>query len=223
MVLKCSFFYLDTAQKLFETLKKRYSKKRMSYKNSSRSGAGLNEVKAAKKGLEDYAFLAWLEPFTRPHRGKTNVPEDTEEFKSMQSPLQHGQSLSDLSDFPDSDNDSIATSAMEDSPVVTKPLPKNLKREMPGKKEKASGKKISTQKSVEIDAMKAMTNFMNRKLEQNEDKENKECEDVFGKLVAVELKKFPENIKYRLKHEINNLIFNYKLGQDASNYPPRNM
>ena len=111
---------------------------------------------------------------------------------------------------------------MEDSPVVTKP--KNRKREMPGKKEKASGKKLSTQTSVEIDAMKAMKNFMNRKLEQNGDKENKECEDdLFGKLVAVELKKFPENIKYRLKHEINNLIFNYKLSQDASNYPPCNM
>ena len=59
----------------------------MSYKNSSRSGAGLNKVKAAKKGLEDYAFLAWLEPFIRPRRGKTNVPEDTEEFESTQTPF----------------------------------------------------------------------------------------------------------------------------------------
>ena len=36
-------------------------------------------------------------------------------------------------------------------------------------------------------------------------------DDLFGKLVAAEFKGLPQRKKYRLKHEINSLIFNYKL------------
>ena len=44
----------------------------------------------------------------------------------------------------------------------------------------------------------------------NDEKQGNE-DDLFGKLVAVELKSLPQRQKDRLKHEINNLIFNYIL------------
>ena len=40
----------------------------------------------------------------------------------------------------------------------------------------------------------------------NDEKQDDE-DDLFGKLVAAELKSLPQRQKYRLKHEINNLIF----------------
>ena len=40
----------------------------------------------------------------------------------------------------------------------------------------------------------------------NDEKQGNE-DDLFGKLVAVELKSLPQRQKYGLKHEINNLIF----------------
>ena len=35
-------------------------------------------------------------------------------------------------------------------------------------------------------------------------------DDIFGQMVAAELKTFSEHIKFRVKHEINNVIFNFK-------------
>ena len=35
-------------------------------------------------------------------------------------------------------------------------------------------------------------------------------DDIFGEMVAAELKTFSEQIKFRVKHEINNVIFNFK-------------
>ena len=36
-------------------------------------------------------------------------------------------------------------------------------------------------------------------------------DDLFGILVAAKFKNSPQKQKYRLKHEINKIIFNYKL------------
>ena len=47
----------------------------------------------------------------------------------------------------------------------------------------------------------------------NDEKQDDE-DDLLGKLVAAELKSLPQRQKYRLKHEINNLIFNYKLQKE---------
>ena len=44
-----------------------------------------------------------------------------------------------------------------------------------------------------------------------QDEKQDDEDDLFGKLVVAELKSLPKMQKYRLKHEINTLIFNYKL------------
>ena len=35
-------------------------------------------------------------------------------------------------------------------------------------------------------------------------------DDIFGQMIAAELKTFPENIKFRVKHELNNVIFKFR-------------
>ena len=72
--------------------------------------------------------------------------------------------------------------------------------------------------SVQIDAMKTMTQFMKTRMAQPKESETEG--DMFGKLTASELKKFPENLKYRLKHDINQVIYNYKLNQYNTITPP---
>ena len=51
----------------------------------------------------------------------------------------------------------------------------------------------------------------------NDEKQDDE-DPLFGKLMAAELKSLLQRQKYRLKHEINNLIFNCKLknGNDVN-------
>ena len=40
---------------------------------------------------------------------------------------------------------------------------------------------------------------------------------MFGKMIASELKKFPENLKFHLKHDINQVIYDYNLNQSGFN------
>ena len=61
--------------------------------------------------------------------------------------------------------------------------------------------------SVQIDVMKTMTQFMKTRMAQP--KESELDDDMFGKLIASELKKFPRNLKFRLKHDLIQVIYNY--------------
>ena len=69
------FLFIGSAAKAFEMLKKKHSRKRINSQKSSRSGAGTRDIEAAKKELEEFWFLYWLDSFIRPRKTKTNIPE----------------------------------------------------------------------------------------------------------------------------------------------------
>ena len=50
-------------ERLFENLKKRFSKRRTAVKKAKRSGAGRIDVQKAEEELNKYAFLEWIIPF----------------------------------------------------------------------------------------------------------------------------------------------------------------
>lgn len=56
--------------------------------------------------------------------------------------------------------------------------------------------------SIKMDIMSSISKLFQEKSDQD---------DLFGKMIAGELKTFPETLKYRVKHEISTVIFNYKL------------
>ena len=43
-----------------------------------------------------------------------------------------------------------------------------------------------------------------------EDKNVEDADDHFGKMVATEMKMMSAHLKFRFKHDVNNLIFNYQ-------------
>ena len=51
----------------------RYSKRRSTYKKVNVSGAKASDVDSAKKKLDEYLFLSWLDVFIRPKNTKSNV------------------------------------------------------------------------------------------------------------------------------------------------------
>ena len=59
--------------------------------------------------------------------------------------------------------------------------------------------------------MKTMTQFMKTWMAQPKESETED--NMFEKMIASKLKKFPENLNFRLKHDINQVIYNYKLNQ----------
>ena len=75
---------------------------------------------------------------------------------------------------------------------------------------------------AELDVMRDTSKLLNKRLTSMNDERQDDEDDLFGKLVAAELKSLPQRQKYRLKHEINNLVFNYKLrNENDVNYSER--
>ena len=57
---QCNIENPDDAKKMFENLKKRFSKRRRAAKGPS--GSATSSVAEAKENLRELAFLSWLEP-----------------------------------------------------------------------------------------------------------------------------------------------------------------
>ena len=72
------FIYLFTEstylQKQFETLKKRYSRKKENAEKQNTSGKGTADIFKARRELEENSFLAWLDLFTHFQQTKANLP-----------------------------------------------------------------------------------------------------------------------------------------------------
>ena len=86
------FSHIGQGEKRFVNLKKRYSKKKSGYKNTTRSGAGSKEANAAEQELKRYGFLSWLTRFVRlkdnhSNLGETFFREDGDDSIDMDSPL----------------------------------------------------------------------------------------------------------------------------------------
>ena len=58
-----------------EKLKKRYSKKQNNIKNTTRSGAGRDDIQKFEVELQKYAFTSWLGKYVAPRNSKINVPD----------------------------------------------------------------------------------------------------------------------------------------------------
>ena len=89
-----------SAQKRFETLKKRYSRKRNNVKKASASVVGTSDVSASERELQEYAFLHWLKPFIQHRRTKTNLSIDNEKSN----PTASTSTTIAYSDISNSDN-----------------------------------------------------------------------------------------------------------------------
>ena len=66
-------------------------------------------------------------------------------------------------------------------------------------------------KNIEMYVMTNMSKVLTKKLESDTGKPGQD--DIFRKMIDGELKTFPENVKFPVKHEINDVIYNFKLRQ----------
>ena len=169
-----------------------------------------------KAELVKYTFMGWLDKFITPRKTESNI----EFIETNESPVLL-TSIDEKSDIEednsnDQDDDSYCDSLFDQQTV------ENSTIEIASKKVKKSAslkdKNEGISDSVQIDAMKTMTQFMKTRMVQPKESETED--DMFGKMIASELKKFPENLKFRLKHDINQVIYNYKLNQYNTMTPP---
>ena len=161
-----------------------------------------------KAELTKYTFMGWLDEFIRPKKTKSNITfVETNESPVL---LTSRQEESDIEDNSNNQDDDSYCDSLFDQQTV-----ENSTIEIASKKAKKSAslkyKNEGISHSVQIDAMKTMTQFMKTRMAQPKESETED--DMFRKMFASKLKKIPENLKFRLKHDINQVIYNYKLNQ----------
>ena len=153
--------------------------------------------------------MGWLDKFITPRKTKSNI----EFIETNESPVLL-TSIEEESDIKednsnDQDDDSYCDSLFDQQTVENSTIEIASKKAKKSASLKNKNERISD--SVQVDAMKKMTQFMKTWMAQPKESETED--DMFGKVIPSELKKFPEYPKFRLKHDINQVIYNYKLNQ----------
>ena len=186
-------------------------------KSAKRSGAGKDDIDHFEKELKKYAFLDWLKPFIRLRQNTaTNIIESDESLSEDDNRIQEKVVKPDSdvdSDFSDKESvksfaSSVKSFASTSQAGQTRPRKEKGVKKLAPSKVPASKSFKSSIDETETECLKVITerlvsNSNNQKIEKNED-------DLFGEMVAAELKALPKRIKFRLKHEINNAIYKFQ-------------
>ena len=211
------YLILGTASKRFEALRKRFNRRRKQFSEASRSGSGTADVAESSQNLKEYAFLAWLQPYIKPRNTKTNLRGDADSAGNDEWDTESNllENEDDIDSVFDDDNESDYNPR---SPPVVNQVQNTGKREAAKQTEARTRpakklKQTEMQKS-ESEMVKTMTKVMQRKLEKpriSSAENSLSTDDLFGKLVASEIKQFPTNLKILAKHEINNVIHKFQM------------
>lgn len=177
-------------------------------KDAARSGSGSQEASTAERGLKEYEFLSWLQPFLRLKTTDENlsmlhIPDS--EWNGKVEDFDNSSFDSDEEDstFVD-DIDRSAISNTSHSYIGMKVIPNQSRPKQPSRNAQLQ----------EDTALERIVKVLEAPSKQDAD-------DIFGLMVSNEIKGIPERQKRKLKNEINNLIFRYQEENDHENPPPR--
>ena len=137
-----------SAAKVFETLKKKYCRKRLNLSKTMRSGTGTADVEENQKDLNEYAFFAWVEPFIRPRKTKTNMNEDGSKLIDNEE-----NSFEDVEEYENNEN-----SEQKIQEATTKP------KEFDNKIVKKKRCKRSAMEEVEFETTKNFNEILKKKV-----------------------------------------------------------
>ena len=178
------------AQREWGLLLNRYSKRRSAYKKVNVSCAKASDDESAKKKFDEYLFLSWLDVFIRPKNTKSNVINSLGTSIAIDEAIEHESSMDAYPPPSESGTD------------------------------KDSSTEFSVQKKRRVNrdgVFEEISSYLKDRKERKE--QSKDPDDVFGMMVAAELKSFPEERKYKIKHEINQVLYNnhVAIGPSSSN------
>ena len=150
-----TFIFLgDSAKTLFESLKKKYNKRKNALKKArNKSGSESQAAMKAERALNVYMFLSWIDNFTYVRKSRTNVRtvnhadtvrEEGEDFDSEEESTDESEEESGSEDVNESSetvdmniskansslvvNNNAAISSSTPLPLTTPPLPSKANR-----------------------------------------------------------------------------------------------
>ena len=207
------------AEQLWNNLKKLLSKRRTKLKEVDVSGASAAPVNKARKSLEELNYLSWLFPYVKVRATKSNLSEfknvDEEDYNDEEEQnVIDPQNEKEVEELQSADtSEEVCNNVIEGTSNCRDEINENddtqiLKRKSTGRTEKAKSKVIKREKSKveeeELKAFQAISKLASIK-------ENKgECE-IFGELIATELKSLSQKEFLVAKHEIQNVLFKVRM------------
>ena len=133
-----------------------------------RSGARTRDTETAKKELEEFSFLPWLESFVRPWKTKANIPELSMEINESLNAGDEQENNSYGSDESEDAGFDAMTEDTESFTTVKESVPsKKCKKEHAAVKQKSVSLKKGNQAEIvgsEFDIMRDMSKVLNKRL-----------------------------------------------------------
>ena len=196
------------AKNSYEIFKKRYLKKRNLLRKTDKSGTSSASVEKAQRDFNPYQFFSWIDIYLRPRESKTNVIDlDTE---SICSPGPGSSNFILDEDEQDSDNESENNDKKETD--IEEMESKPTKRKQSKSKEKVNKlRKLSMVDQKQIKLMEDIEREMLMEKELKQTAKVQDAEETYCINLACELRKFTEEEKCLIKHEINNVMFKYQM------------
>ena len=209
----------ETAKRLFKNLKKRYNKRRNHLKKAECSGTSAVTVSLAKEKVEEFRFLAWLNPFIRQRRTKASLLKKQEwaevskaenvsnvegNYKASESRQQDCSNDFEDVNFPTVNG--IPSTSHErkrptESPMSVVTGRKKWGKETPSLDEVDHSFLASAKRAIETPTQ--------------------DDEGVFGMLVASDLRKLNQFNKMIARNRIQNLLFELQLQEQGQLQCPK--
>ena len=190
----------------WEVLLSRFSRKRMHLKSLSVSGAGRDQVNKAEKSLEEYSFLQWYTSFIRQKKSKSNVmaPAALGPALEVDEPQESDGGSTTLLDSTttndEGEEDESRSNSLDGGGTVSH-------TSSPGDNEKSSGSS-KCKRSAKTNVMSEIASFL--KFKRNKPATVTTADDLFGKMIAAELKLLPEKRKRIVKQEITTVLYRHQ-------------
>ena len=152
-------------------------------KRADKSGTGSAELEKAKKDFEPYAFLSWIDTYCATRTAKSNImmKEDLGPASSG------GEEIDD-----------------EESPVPKK----KMKMKINKIKQKEMKKNDEEKDEEELKIIRDLNSTIKQS---SQGKEEESPDEVYGRYIASEVGRFNELEKSMVKHEIEGVLFKYKM------------
>ena len=180
----------------------------------------------AEAALKMYDFLKWLDPFVSGAESVSNLDDPIDLDIETQGEENNSQETDyhpeeELSDSEDSDEENVAEGSqskvegsqgkVEEGKEVDSKKKKRLPTKLPDEIPPHKKVKVTTDDLLAT-INKPLHEKKKEKLEKKEREPNDSVgdNDIFGKMVANELRSLPKRKQSKLKHDINNAIFKYQ-------------
>ena len=193
--------YLGEAKQWFDNLNSE-KKKKPKYKKATTSGSGSCETKQGETELKKCDFLGWLAPYLRLKENTvSNLPNtNVAEINPNNDVMTEAED-----NFSNCSEKSLFSSVSTNQPFETL-----WKRHCQQKKRKEEVEQAPEKPGKELEIMEDISKSL---------QSTPNSDDLFGMMVAAEIKNLPPKKKRKIKFEINNLFFKYQEDDDAAAVP----